>query len=141
MFSPAVTVDLIGSESAVDRLGRTAAMIRVLPSSVPEIFDVLEKSEERLFDSWHGKYVDTGRTRGSLTQRHHPDAIRELHGPQLVFGTSVDYARYLREGGRSAVLRIDQSTVSEIEAVVAAQINLVARVRGFASHFTARFRR
>jgi hypothetical protein len=144
-----VDLELVGSESAINRLGHTAATIRALPSGNPLIFDIMEESEQRLFESWHGKYVDTGRTMASLTERHHPDAIREMHGPVVRFGTRVKYARYLREGGRSAVLRVDNSDIAKMTAAYAEQIMVVSsfatrlgssRVGRFPSHFTSRVR-
>jgi hypothetical protein len=140
-----VNVELVGSESAINRLGHTAAVIRALPSGNPLIFDIMEESETRLFESWHGKYVDTGRTRGSLTERHHPDAIREMHGPVVNFGTRVEYARYLREGGRSAVLRVNNSDIAKMTEAYREQISLAARLNvgfsdAFMSHFAGRTR-
>jgi hypothetical protein len=84
-------------------------------------FPALEQAERELFASLGGRYVDTGRTRDSLTTRTHPDAIREVHIDELVFGTSVPYAVFLTEdeaGGRhtggSAVL-VDPNSIPNLD--------------------------
>jgi hypothetical protein len=83
-----------------------------------EVMSVLERSEERLFDAWNGRYVDTGATKASLTQPDADGAIREAHAQSAEFGTSIPYTVYLREHGRSAVMRFDEADQAEVSAVV-----------------------
>lgn len=84
-----------------------AGVARRLVNAEPAFVDVariLERGEQRLFKRLRGKYVDTGATRASLTQPDANGAIRQAHGDELVFGTSIWYARFLRRKKKSAVL-------------------------------------
>jgi hypothetical protein len=54
-----------------------------------------EEGEKRLFDFYHGRFVETGALKKSLTEEGAEGAIREIHGEQLLFGTSIEYAVYL----------------------------------------------
>jgi hypothetical protein len=69
-----------------------------------DVARILQKGELKHFALLRGKYVRTGATLASLTQETANGAIRKYHGSELLFGTSIPYARYLRKGPRSAVL-------------------------------------
>jgi hypothetical protein len=83
-----------------------------------EVMNVLEMREVEIFDAWAGKYVDTGTLRDSLTLPYADGAIREAHDYGVEFGTSIPYAVYQRENGRSAIMRIDEADREAIAAIV-----------------------
>lgn len=58
---------------------------------------VLELSETSLFDRLAPHFDLTGATRASLTQTDARGAIREIHGVEARFGTSIWYAKFLRK--------------------------------------------
>ena len=81
---------------------------------------ILEAGERRHFAGLGGKYVRTGATLASLTQPDGINAIRNAHNDELIFGSSVWYAKFLRTGkptkaGRrkSAVLVLKQAERKE----------------------------
>lgn len=82
----------------------------------------LEAEERSLFSSLGGKYVLTGATQAALTQTEASGAIREFHGPVLVFGTDLWYAHFLRKDGKSAVLEL---TVAEEVAAAKTMVHYV----------------
>jgi len=91
---PNVTFEIVDGAEAIAMLdgieGRAANPAPGLAELIPE----LEERERALFDSYHGKYVDTGATRDSLIHTHAIGAIREVHGGQFIFGTSIWYAKF-----------------------------------------------
>jgi hypothetical protein len=91
-----VHVDLF-SEKAVRTFEGVAARLIDMKPGFESIANRLEEGERQLFDSLGGRYVDTGRTRDSLTQPSGNDAIRSAHHDELIFGTAVPYARFLRK--------------------------------------------
>jgi hypothetical protein len=86
---------LEGAHETITRLGYVATVIEDIGVVAPAVFDELEHQEERLFEFWDGKYVRTGRTKNSLTERNVTDAVRRYHGTSLDFGTTVEYANLL----------------------------------------------
>jgi hypothetical protein len=70
------------------------------PGAALEVeFQVLEQAEQLLFDSYGGKYVQTGATKASLTQSEANGAIRRIHADGIEFGTSIWYAKFQRTIG------------------------------------------
>jgi hypothetical protein len=92
-------------------------MIHLEPAKEP-IMKVFEAGELRHFNRLRGRYVLTGATKASLTEGG-PDAIREAHGDEFTFGTSVFYARFLRKGRRSAVLVLQPAAKKAATLVLA----------------------
>jgi hypothetical protein len=112
----AVTVEELGPAN----LGVIAARMAA-PEFGDRVFRAAETEEERIFDSYGGKYVRTGLLKGSLTEHDAPGAIRVLRPGELLFGTSVWYARFQgttgtgRHSPPSAILK-----ASAVEAAAAA---------------------
>lgn len=97
-------VQAIGVEKTSRELeGISHRMTNAEPAFM-EVARILERGEQRVFARARGKYVLTGATRASLTQANANQAIREAHGDQLIFGTHVWYAKFLRKRKKSAVL-------------------------------------
>lgn len=72
----------------------------VLPQpALDAAMHVLEEGEKALFESFDGKYVDTGALEASLTQATANGAIRRAHGLTVEFGTSLWYARFQKRIG------------------------------------------
>lgn len=87
-------------------------------------FEVLQAEEEAIFAHWGGRFVDTGRAKASLTSDAGGDSIREIHGVELVFGTNVDYVRYLTtdmSGGHPKGRNAVEITPYGVEAAGAGQ--------------------
>lgn len=63
------------------------------------LFRALEVAETHLFERVSPRFVLTGRTRTSLTEPDGAGAIREIHGVEARFGTSIWYAKFLRKIG------------------------------------------
>lgn len=97
-------VSLDGGEKAEHDLEEIADRMRDFRRAAGLLFSILEAGEQRHFSSLRGRYVLTGATRDSLTSRSANGAIREAHAGELTFGTSIDYAQYLRRKKKSAVL-------------------------------------
>lgn len=98
-------IQALGVEKTIGDLEGIAHRMSDAQPAFEEAMRILERGEQRLFRRLHGKYVRTGATRDSLTQPAANHAIREAHADELVFGTSVWYARFLRnKRGKSAVL-------------------------------------
>jgi hypothetical protein len=83
------------------------------PFGEHEVFEPLERAEMRLFESFRGKYVRTGRLMDSLTMPDATDAIRELHGESAEFDTDVWYAHLAGHRGGDYVLFIDERGARE----------------------------
>jgi hypothetical protein len=113
-----IEIVLLDPHPAIARLEGIEERILELEPAFDEVMGVLESSERRLFDSYNGRYVDTGDLRDSLTEPHADGAIRELHHDGAEFGSSIPYAVYQREGGRSAVMRFDEADENEVAAIV-----------------------
>lgn len=77
---------------------------------------VLEHGESSPFRG--GQLTDTGRLRASLTQPFANDAIREAHGDELVFGTSVPYARAAASKAGERILLLSQREQKEISKLM-----------------------
>ena len=58
-------------------------------------YDAVEEREAALFNALNGRYIRTGATLASLTDRRADRAIREAHGNTIRFGTRVYYVKYL----------------------------------------------
>lgn len=91
-------------ERTSDRFHYVAKRMRNARIAFQQVSKIVESGEERHFNSLRGRYVQTGATRDSLTQPNANGALREAHHNELVFGTTIEYAKYLRKGKKSAVL-------------------------------------
>lgn len=112
-------VQLLGARQVRKSLAEISSRAHApIETQAAHVFTILEEGEDLLFAGYHGKYVRTGATKASLTSPAANDAIREAHADELVFGTSVWYARFLtrkvgaktsrggrKHDGTSAVLR------------------------------------
>jgi hypothetical protein len=97
-------MELLGGHETIEMLdGVEERFLDVAPAFMA-VSDVLQQGERKLFAAYHGKYVLTGRTMRSLTERDGGDAIRKAHADGFEFGSVVPYAKYLKRGGASAVL-------------------------------------
>lgn len=94
----------LGTEKTSSDLAGVAHRLQNAEPAYLQVARILERGEQRLFTRLRGKYVDTGATRASLTQPHANGAIRRAHADELVFGSSIWYAKFLRKGKKSAVL-------------------------------------
>jgi hypothetical protein len=112
-------IQALGVEkTTADLEGISHRMTDAEPAFV-EAARILERGEQRLFKRLHGKYVRTGATRDSLTQPAANHAIREAHADELVFGTSIWYARFLRnKRGKSAVLVLTPTERKQINRTI-----------------------
>jgi hypothetical protein len=97
-------IQALGTEEASQDLEGVEQRILHAEPAFTEIERILEQGEQRHFNRLHGKYVRTGATRASLTQPSANGAIREAHTDQLIFGTKIWYAKFLRKKKKSAVL-------------------------------------
>jgi hypothetical protein len=128
MLSLHVTLD--GDEKTLYDLHGMVVRLATVEAAAPEIFEYLEHTEEKLFDWWDGKYVDTGRTRDSLTQLH-GDAIRSVHPGSMEFGTSVPYAPFLRnEKGNAVLISLKPHNVAAIHAILHEHVMAGVGIRG-----------
>lgn len=93
------------------------------------VAEILEKGEERHFKGLQGRYVRTGALRDSLTQPSANGAIREIHGDQLIFGTSIFYAKFLRKRKKSAVLVLKPTERKAAAATILAYVSRGTRLR------------
>lgn len=112
----------IGAHPAQVRLTGMAARYLNLEPAFDEAMGILERREVEIFAAWHGRYVDTGDTMRSLTEPGADGAIREAHHDYAEFGSSIPYVIYLRDQGRSAVMRFDESDAAEVGAAVLAYV-------------------
>lgn len=101
-----LTFDLtaVATGEAVDDLEGISKRMTHLQPVMPTVERTLEAGEARHFAGLGGKYQDTGAVLQSLTQPNANGAIREHHADELVFGTDIYYAKYLRKKKKSAVL-------------------------------------
>jgi hypothetical protein len=60
-----------------------------------KVMSLLEDEHKRFFARLGGRYVRTGATLESLTQRMAPGAVRQLHNDGMRFGTLVPWAHFL----------------------------------------------
>lgn len=97
-------IQALGTEDASHDLAGVAGRMSNAQPAFTEIERILEAGEQRQFNRLHGKYVRTGATRASLTQPSANGAIRQAHADELIFGTSIWYAKFLRKKKKSAVL-------------------------------------
>ncbi len=58
---------------------------------------MMEVAEANLFDSLAPHFVKKGDVRASLTEPDARGAIREIHGMEAKFGTSIWYSKFLRK--------------------------------------------
>jgi hypothetical protein len=93
-------LEVIGADAAVEDLDGISRRMRDARPAFEAVQEILQAGEERHFASLKGRYVRTGALKASLTQDSANGAIREAHADELVFGTSIYYARFLR-GGRA----------------------------------------
>lgn len=96
-------------ETSHDLAGVAQRLVNAEPAFV-EVERILERGEQRLFKRLRGKYVDTGATMASLTQPTANHAIRQAHADEVVFGTSVWYARFLRRKSKKSAVLVLQPT-------------------------------
>lgn len=94
------SVQLVGGQRAIDDLEGISERFEDAEPAFEQVIPILEAGEERHFATLRGRYVDTGALKASLTRSGAAGAIRDTSDDELVFGTSIPYARYLR-GGRS----------------------------------------
>lgn len=106
---PGVIFDIqaYGFVEAEGKLEKMTYRVTDMRPGFEEVQKMLEEGEERLFNRYGGKYVDTGALKDSLTQPRANKAIREAHAQHLDFGTALYYARFLKDKtGKSAVLKL-----------------------------------
>lgn len=112
------TIEAIGVDKTESDLEGIAHRLTHAEPAFMEVARILEKGEQRLFARLGGKYVNTGATRASLTQATANQAIREAHADELVFGTRVWWAKFLRKGKKSAVLVLMPTERKQVRQVV-----------------------
>jgi hypothetical protein len=109
-------LEVVGADRAA-RMVRDVAKRAGMPApGMVEMVPELEAAELELFEGYGGKYVLTGATKASLTQSDANGAIREAHGIDFIFGTSIWYAKFQgttvgpsgvdHHGGPSAILAV-----------------------------------
>lgn len=113
-----IEIDLLGAHPAQARIHGIAERLMAQEPAFSEVMGVLEEGERRIFEAWHGKYVDTGALRDSLTLPDADGALREIHNDGVDFGTLIPYAVYQRDNGRSAIMRFDDAEIAEITAIL-----------------------
>jgi hypothetical protein len=109
------SVEWIGTEQLHKRLAGMQERYLAPEQDYAAQIELLEANERDVFAALHGRYVNTGATKRSLTEGG-GDAVREIIGSELEFGTRVWYARFLtraitasnRRTGGSAVLRLSR---------------------------------
>lgn len=94
-----------GFGAAGQRLDNIADALEHIALAAPKVYELLQRSEQRLFERYGGRYVRTGALRDSLAGLT-SHSIREAHANEIIFGTNLYYARFLRRGKRSAVLSL-----------------------------------
>jgi hypothetical protein len=94
--------------------------------AAPFIFAELEAGEEGLFQRLGGRFVNTGRTRDSLTTAApSKDAIREVTPFSFRFGTRVWYAVFLKKDstpGQTAKGMMNKRSAVLISNIVATRV-------------------
>jgi hypothetical protein len=86
-----LTISVEGATEAEEFFEALERRIMDLTPAFERTLTELEQREKAIFDGWAGKYVRTGRTRASLTERGR-DALRAAHAQEAEFGTAVPYA-------------------------------------------------
>ena len=97
-------IQAIGAEKAEAGLEGVARRLVNLIPAWRRVETELELGHRRHFDRLRGRYVRTGDLRASLTEAHANGSIREHHDDELIFGTSIFYAKFQRKGKKSAVV-------------------------------------
>lgn len=125
-----VTVEILGGAEAEAMLLSIERRALRPTEGLRRSFRALEEGEQALFAGYGGKYVQTGALERSLTEPDAADAVREAHGAEAEFGSSVFYARFQgtegvgHHAGPSAVLR---ATQAEADAAGALMLEYVVR--------------
>lgn len=86
------------------------------------IFDALERGEANYFAYISPAMYKTGNLHGSLTERHHPEAIREKNPEGIRFGTSTPYARAAASRRGIKIVRETRQAHSLMRNIVAGYI-------------------
>lgn len=86
------------------------------------LFDIMERSERNVFAQVSPRLYKTGRLRGSLTERDHPDAIRDKGEAGVRFGTNVPYARPAAHKVGIRMVRVTRSSRAQMRYVIAGYI-------------------
>lgn len=89
-------VVLVGADEAIARFGGIADRMANPEEMFVELFKLLELSELALFHRLAPRFDRTGAVMASLTADG-LGAIREIHGAEAKFGTSIYYARWLKK--------------------------------------------
>jgi hypothetical protein len=97
-------IEALGVDEAEDVLKGVSYRMQHAGPAFDEVATSLEEGEKRHFTRLRGRYVDSGDLMASLTQSTANGAIRDSHADELVFGSSIYYAKFLRKGKKSAVL-------------------------------------
>jgi hypothetical protein len=121
------TVSLEGIKhlhETLDGIERRASDTRL---AAPFVFAELEAGEEALFKRANGLWVNTGRTRKSLTEPEGEDAIRRLlgGGQGFVFGSKVWYAIFLKKDstpGQTAKGMMSKKSAVLISPIIASRV-------------------
>jgi hypothetical protein len=90
-----LTISVEGATEAEEFFEALERRIMDLTPAFERTLTELEQREKAIFDGWAGKYVRTGRTRASLTERGR-DALRAAHAQEAEFGTAVPYAAFFK---------------------------------------------
>lgn len=112
------SIEAEGADEVADRIAKLSLRFIHLEPIRERVMNIFEQGEERHFNRQKGRYVRTGALRDSLTQPNANGAIREAHGDEFVFGTSIFYARFLRKGRKSAVLVLQPAAKRQASAVL-----------------------
>jgi hypothetical protein len=120
-----VLLQLRGIDEQVADLDAISYRMRNAAPAFRDVIPTMERAEMRLFARLRGRYVDTGRLLASLTTSVSPNAIRDVGDDELIFGTSVYYARFLRagkygkrRGRKSAVLNLLPRERKQVAATI-----------------------
>lgn len=103
-------IEALGVDKAEKDLNNIARRMHNARPAFEEAAKILEEGEKRHFARLRGRYVDSGALLASLTQPSANGAIRDAHADELIFGTSLYYAKYLRKKKKSAVLVMQPKT-------------------------------
>lgn len=90
-------IRMIGLPEAKELLEGISARLADPTPLLEATMQVLELGEVNLFERLAPHFMQTGATRASLTQPDALGAIREIHGMEAKFGTSIWYAGFLRK--------------------------------------------
>ncbi len=95
-----VTLEAINADIVAAHYAEIARRAEQLKPAFEKIKKILEDAHSEHFDAMRGRYVLTGETRSSLTERDAFGAIREIHAGGMTFGTSIEQAHYLTKAPR-----------------------------------------